>query len=49
MKKREDHFIHCPALAFILPGCVYSLYPLYTDSDLVYDSKLEGVSDRYGE
>jgi hypothetical protein len=31
------------ALAFILPGCVYSLYPLYTASDLVYDNKLEGV------
>lgn len=30
-------------LAFILPGCVFSLYPLYTESDLVYDSKLEGV------
>ncbi|MBO9204771.1 MULTISPECIES: hypothetical protein [Niastella] len=28
---------------FILPGCVYSLYPLYTNNDLVYDSKLEGV------
>ena len=30
-------------LAFILPGCVFSLYPLYTENDLVYDSKLEGV------
>jgi len=30
-------------LVVILPGCVYSLYPLYTNSDLVYDSKLEGV------
>ncbi len=28
---------------FVLPGCVYSLYPLYTSNDLVYDSKLEGV------
>ena len=30
-------------LAFTLPGCVFSLYPLYTANDLVYDSKLEGV------
>jgi len=30
-------------LAVILPGCVFSLYPLYTENDLVYDSKLEGV------
>lgn len=30
-------------LAFILPGCVFSLYPLYTEKDLVYDPKLEGV------
>ena len=29
--------------AFILPGCVYSLYPIYTDNDLVYDGKLEGM------
>jgi len=30
-------------LTFILPGCVYSLYPIYTNNDLVYESKLEGV------
>ena len=30
-------------LVVILPGCVYSLYPLYTNSDLVYDKNLEGV------
>ncbi|HEY8895523.1 MAG TPA: hypothetical protein VIM79_11935, partial [Niastella sp.] len=30
-------------LAFVLPGCVFSLYPLYTDNDLVYDNKLLGV------
>lgn len=30
-------------LAFILPGCVFSLYPLYTPADLVYNNKLEGV------
>ena len=29
--------------AFILPGCVYSLYPIYTNNDLVYESKLEGT------
>ena len=29
-------------LAFILPGCVYTLYPIYTIKDLVYDNKLEG-------
>jgi hypothetical protein len=29
--------------AFILPGCVYTLYPIYTEKDLVYDSKLEGI------
>ncbi|OQP53412.1 hypothetical protein A4H97_23470 [Niastella yeongjuensis] len=29
--------------AFILPGCVFSLYPLYTENDLVYDNNLEGV------
>jgi len=29
-------------LTFILPGCVYSLYPIYTNNDLVYESKLEG-------
>src|SRR5687768_8062584 len=30
-------------VAFILPGCVYSLYPIYTNNDLVYDSKLVGA------
>jgi len=30
-------------LAFILPGCVYSLYPLYTTKDLVYENKLVGL------
>lgn len=30
-------------LAFILPGCVYSLYPLYTDKDLVFEKKLTGL------
>lgn len=36
-------------LAFVLPGCVYSLYPIYTDNDLVYDNKLEGVWSSYGD
>ena len=36
-------------LAFILPGCVFSLYPLYTTNDLVYDSKLEGIWGETGK
>jgi hypothetical protein len=35
--------------AFILPGCVFSLYPLYTNNDLVYDARLEGVWGASGD
>lgn len=30
-------------LAFVLPGCVYSLYPLYTSKDLIFEKKLVGL------